>query len=228
MSAFPRNIPKMEQAQDRTTLILVRHGETEWNLSGRIQGHLDSRLTESGREHAQRAAARLAGLRIAAVYASDLGRARETGEIIAAPHGLEVRTMRELRERNYGRFEGMNREEIEVAEPGAFETWLADRQRLAPPAGETQLELSDRVMRAVREIVGTHPGDTVVVAGHGGPIKSAFFAVLEIPIDSWDRTWVSNGSVTILRGTPSELRVACFNDTSHLDGAIAPTRGVEN
>lgn len=136
--------------------------------------------------------------------------------------------MRGLRERNYGQFEGKTPEEIMAVAPGAFETWLANRQRLAPPAGETQPELSARVMRAVREIVGSHPGDTVVVAGHGGPIKSVLFAVLGIPIDSWDRTWVSNGSVTILRGTPGELRVACFNDTSHLDSAIAPTRGVEN
>jgi probable phosphoglycerate mutase len=228
MTTFPRSIPKMEQAEDRTTLILVRHGETEWNVVRRIQGHSDSRLTERGREEGRRVAERLAGLKLAAVYASDLGRARETGEMIAAPHGLAVRTKPELRERCYGEFEGRTREEIVAANPDTFAAWVADRQRLAPPGGETQAELSARVMRGLREIAGAHPGETVAIAGHGGPIKSALFAVLDVPIASWDRTWVSNGSVTILRGAPAELRVGCFNDTSHLDTAVAPTRGVEN
>ncbi len=224
MTAFPGSKSGGPVDTKRTTLILVRHGETEWNLEGRIQGQSDSRLTERGREQGQRAAKRLAGLKLAAVYASDLGRARETGEMIAAPHGLAVQTRPELRERCYGEFECRTREEIVATDPDTFATWLADRQRLAPPGGETQQELSDRVMRAVREIVGAHSGETVVVAGHGGPIKSALFAVLRIPIDSWDRTWVANGSVTVLRGRPDDLRVASFNDTSHVDQAPVERR----
>lgn len=224
MTTFPR--PKSGAPVDpkRTTLIFVRHGETEWNLEGRIQGQSDSRLTERGREQGRRAAERLAGLALAAVYASDLGRARETGEMISALHGLAVQTKPELRERCYGEFEGRTREEIVAADPDTFATWLADRQRLAPPGGETQQELSDRVMRAMHEIVGAHPGETVAVAGHGGPIKSALFAVLGIPIDSWDRTWVAHGSVTVLRGRPDDLRVASFNDTSHVDQAPVERR----
>jgi probable phosphoglycerate mutase len=228
MTGFPRDIPEMEQAKDRATLILVRHGETEWNVAGRIQGHSDSRLTARGAEQGRRAAERLAGLDVVAVYASDLGRARETGEIIAAPHGLSVKTVQELRERCYGAFEGRTAEEIRTDDPGAFERWLGDRQGLAPPGGETQQELSERVVGALREIAGAHPGETVAVATHGGPIKSAVFAVLEIPIGSWDRAWVSNGSVTVLRGNHGELKVACFNDTSHLDLAAARGPGVED
>ena len=228
MTGFPRNIPKMEQAEDRTTLILVRHGETEWNLAGRIQGHSDSRLTALGAEQGRRAAERLAGLDIAAVYASDLGRARETGELIAVPHGLAVKTVQELRERCYGAFEGKTAEEIRGEDPEAFERWLGDRLGLAPPGGETQQELSERVVGALRGIAGAHPGRTVAVATHGGPIKSAVFAVLEIPIGSWDRAWVSNGSVTVLRGNRGELKVDCFNDTSHLDLAAARGPGVED
>ena len=228
MTGFPRNIPKMEQAKDRTTLILVRHGETEWNLAGRIQGHSDSGLTARGAEQGRRAGERLAGLDISTVYASDLGRARETGEIIAAPHGLAVKTVQELRERCYGAFEGKTAEEIRRETPEVFERWLGDRQGLAPPGGETQQELSERGRGARGEIARAHPGGTVAVATHGGPIKSAVFAVLEIPIGSWDRTWVSNGSVTVLKGNRDELKVACFNDTSHLDLAAARGPGVED
>ena len=216
MTGFPR--PKGGAATvDRTTLTLVRHGETEWNLAGRIQGHTDSPLTERGREEGRRAAERLAGLKVAAVYASDLGRAGETGETIAAPHGLPVRTTPDLRERCYGEFEGKTLAQIREETPAVVERWLSDRQRLAPPGGETQQEVSDRTMRALREIVAAHPGETVIVAGHGGPIKSAVFAVLKIPVDSWDRTWIANGSITVLRGTRDDLRVASFNDTSHLE-----------
>ena len=217
MTGFPRPKGEQPEGSDRTTLILVRHGETEWNLEGRIQGHTDSRLTERGREEGRRVAERLANLEVAAVYASDLGRARETGEIIAAPHGLSVQTTPDLRERCYGEFEEKTLSQIREDDPTAVERWLFDRQRLAPPGGETQQELSDRTMRALREIVAAHPGETVIVAGHGGPIKSAVFAVLAVPVDSWDRTWVANGSVTVLRGRRDDLRVASFNDTSHVE-----------
>jgi len=226
MTGLPRTTGGGPGNPDRTTLILVRHGETEWNLEGRVQGHTDSRLTERGREEGRLVAERLAGLEIAAVYASDLGRARETGEIIAAPHGLPVQTTPDLRERCYGEFEGKTLAQSREENPEAVARWLADRQRLAPPGGETQQELSDRTMRALREIVAAHPGETVAVATHGGPIKSAVFAVLEIPIGSWYRTWVANGSVTALRGTRDDLRVASFNDTSHVGREPAERRYV--
>jgi probable phosphoglycerate mutase len=228
MTSFPRNIRALEHGRDRTTIVLVRHGETEWNLSGRIQGHSDSALTGLGREQGRRAAERLAAMPITAVYSSDLGRAHDTADLIAAPHGLPVQALSDLRERCYGVFEGKNAEEIRASYADAFETWLTDRERLAPPGGETQEQLSERVMRALRGILEVRPGETVAVAAHGGPVKSALFAVLRIPIDSWDRTWVSNGSITILRGTPQELRLACFNDTSHLDLAQAPVPSAEN
>jgi len=218
----------MAAGSAETSLLLVRHGETEWNVAGRIQGQSDSALTALGREQGRRVAARLSSEKVAAVYASDLGRARETGYLIAAPHGLPVQIVQELRERCYGAFEEKTAEEIRGADADAFERWLGDRQGLAPPGGETQQELSERVMRALGEIAGAHRGETVAVATHGGPIKSAVFAVLEIPIGSWDRTWVSNGSVTIFRGTPDELKVACFNDTSHLDSVVAQGKGVED
>jgi len=217
-----------EKPENRATLVLVRHGETAWNVAGRIQGHSDSGLTSLGREQGRRTAERLAGLDISTVYASDLGRARETGEMIAVPHGLDVKTVQGLRERCYGALGGRTGEEIRGETPEVFERWLGDRQRLAPPGGETQQELSERVLGALREIAGAHPGETVVVATHGGPIKSALFAVLAIPIGSWDRTWVSNGSLTVLRGNRRELKVACFNDTAHLDFSMVRGPAIED
>lgn len=207
----------MARSDREARLILVRHGETVWNVQDRVQGHQDSPLTERGREQTGRAAKRLAKMDIAAVYSSDTNRARETGGLIAAPHGLAVRPREDLRERSYGVLEGLTLEEAAERDSGWLERWRADRLRLAPPEGESQPELCRRVMAALREIVAAHAGDAVIVATHGGPIKSAVFAVLDIPISSWDRTWVANGSITVLRGTSEVLRVAAYNDTCHLE-----------
>jgi broad specificity phosphatase PhoE len=219
----------MAERGSETTLILVRHGETEWNLNGRIQGHSDSALTALGGEQGRRVAERLSGEKIAAVYASPVGRARDTGELIAAPHGLTVQLVEDLRERCYGCFEGLTVGEIAEHDDPALARWLPHpaREQLAPPGGETQPEMSRRVLAALRRIAARHPGETVVIATHGGPIKSAVFAILDIPITSWHRTWISNGSLTTLRGTPDELRVACFNDTCHLDSTHARPRTIE-
>jgi len=213
----------MGNSEQQTTLILVRHGESQWNAEGRVQGHSDSPLTARGRAEARKVAERLSNTDIEAVYSSDVGRALESAELIAAPHGLTVSVRQALRERCYGVLEGKTVEEAAGDDTGWLQTWRADRLRLAPPEGETQPELSQRVIAALREIAAAHPGQTVVVVTHGGPIKSAVFHILQIPVSSWDLTWVANGSITVLRGTPNLLRVASFNDTSHLDQEPAPT-----
>jgi broad specificity phosphatase PhoE len=210
-------------------VILARHGETEWNLSGRIQGYGDSPLTPLGGEQSRRVAERVASMKISAVYASSSGRARDMGELIAAQHGLPVTLVEDLRERCYGCYEGLTLAEIREKDGAALAKWLShpNREQLAPPGGETQAEMSQRVMAAVRDITARHPGETVAVATHGGPIKSIVFAILDIPTTAWDRTWVTNGSLTTIRGTPDDLRVACFNDTCHLDSVATRPRSIE-
>lgn len=213
----------MRDRSRETTLILVRHGETQWNAEGRVQGHTDSPLTARGRAEAQRLAERLAGMQVAAIYSSDVGRARETAEFIAAPHGLTVRVREALRERCYGALEGKTMEEAAREDSGWLEGWRADRLRLAPPQGETQPEMSQRVMTALREIAAADIGSKVVVSTHGGPIKSVVFAILDIPLSSWDRTWIPNGSLTVVRSTPERMQVVTFNDICHLDREPTPT-----
>jgi len=218
----------MTRRGSETKLILVRHGETVWNVQARAQGHQDSPLTDRGREQSRRAAERLARLPIAAVYSSDVARAQQTGELIAAPHGLAVRPRPDLRERCYGVLEGLTLEEAAERDSGWLEAWRADRLRRAPPEGETQPELCRRVMAALHEIAKHHLGDTVVVATHGGPIKSAVFDVLQIPVSSWDLTWVANGSLTVLRSTVDLMRVSAYNDTCHLESEPRPGSAIEN
>ncbi len=215
-----------QNSQD-ATLVLVRHGETTWNSIGRIQGHSNSPLNELGIEQGRRAAQQLAKLKVKAVYASDMSRAIETAKLIATSHKLQVLTSPALRERNYGVLEGKTLEEAGRTQGTWFLGWQADR-RAAPPAGESQDQMCERFMAALRELARVHAGQTVVVTTHGGPIKAALYEILRIPVSLWRLTWIDNGSITVLRGTPDVMRVACFNDTCHLAGVALHVNEAED
>ena len=206
----------MEDRSREATLILVRHGETVWNAEGRVQGQQNSALNERGRDQGRMAAERLSKVKVNAVYSSDLARARETADLIAAAHGLTVTPARALRERSYGVLEGKTLEEAARTQGIWFLTWQADRLHHTPPGGENQPDMCQRVMEALRAIAGAHPSQTAVVVTHGGPIKSAVYDILRIPLSLWNLTWVGNGSITTIKGTPDVFRVACWNDTCHL------------
>jgi len=210
----------MEDRSREATLLLVRHGETVWNAEGRVQGQQNSRLSERGREQGRLVAERLSRMNVEAVYCSDLGRARETAEMVAAPHHLTVKPAFALRERSYGVLEGKTLDEAARTQGVWFIAWQADRLQQTPPGGESQADMYHRVMEALRTIAGAHAGQAVVVVTHGGPIKSAIYDILRIPLSLWGLTWVGNGSITTIRGTPDVFRVACLNDTCHLESAL--------
>jgi probable phosphoglycerate mutase len=145
-----------------TELLLVRHGETDWNRDRRIQGHTDVPLNETGRRQAEELAQTLARERVDAVYSSDLARAVQTARPVADRLGLEVETMPELRERDFGSWEGLTDLEIADRYPAHSGPW---------GDGETPDELLARLDVALREIAARHPGGRVVVVSHGGPIR---------------------------------------------------------
>jgi probable phosphoglycerate mutase len=144
-----------------TTLLLARHGETDWNRELRLQGHADVPLNETGRAQARALADELASVPLAAVYASDLIRAHETALIVAERHGLSVRVDPDLRERAYGAWEGLTRAEIEA--------------RFGPhprPDGEPDDAVRRRMAAAATRIVAAHPGAHVLVVSHGGALNA--------------------------------------------------------
>jgi probable phosphoglycerate mutase len=157
-----------------TTLILVRHGETDWNRDGRWQGQADAPLNERGREQARALADELAGEPVDAVYASDLSRARETAEIIAARLDREpVEVDRRLREVHVGGWSGLTMAEIEDRFPADFERWRAGDPAHAFSGGETYAAMGERVVDGLAEIASRHPDGHVVVVLHGGSIRGA-------------------------------------------------------
>ena len=147
-----------------TLLLLARHGETDWNREHRIQGNTDVPLNDAGRAQAEALAGELAGEPLDAVYSSDLARARDTARVVAARHGLQVVELRELRERDFGTWEGLTDVEILERFPEARERPWGD--------AETREEMAERVLGAVHGIAARHAGGRVLVVSHGGPIRA--------------------------------------------------------
>ena len=153
-----------------TEFLLVRHGETDWNVEQRFQGHADPPLNDAGREQARALAAELTGVTLDGIYTSDLARARETAEIVAARTGAPVRALAELREIDVGEWEGLTWPEIEERFPEGRLRW--DEHGHGWAGGETYEELERRVVRALRAIAGEHPSARLLVVGHGGTVRA--------------------------------------------------------
>jgi broad specificity phosphatase PhoE len=144
-----------------TTLLLARHGETDWNREGRWQGWADPPLNDVGRDQARQLAEQLTSTPFDAVYSSDLRRARETAELVAAPHGVAVVVDRDLREIDIGSWSGLTRPEIERRFPDGIR-----------PDGETREQHAARVLAAVERIARTNQGRRVLIVTHGGTLRT--------------------------------------------------------
>ena len=156
-----------------TTLLLARHGETDWNRELRIQGSSDIELNELGRRQAQSLAQELTDVDLDAIYASDLRRARATAAAVAATHGLEVTLDPRLRERSFGSWEGLTREDVNAMPPGSHHD------------GETDEEVRERMLAAVREIAAAHPGEEVLIVSHGGALNTLWHHALGVRVERW-------------------------------------------
>jgi broad specificity phosphatase PhoE len=180
-----------------TTIVMVRHGETDWNRENRFQGHADPPLNEHGRAQASELATAFLAEPVEAVYTSPLRRALETARILAAPLGLEVRNRAELREVDVGSWSGLTRAEVEARFPDGYRRWLAYGHGWED--GETYDELGRRVFYGLLEIADTHPCETVLAVTHGGPIRSALAAAEGVPFAEARRSIDVLGNCAVTR-----------------------------
>ena len=152
---------------DRVTrLLLIRHGETAWNIDSRIQGHTDIPLNDVGRWQAERVALALADEGVDAVFSSDLQRARDTAEAIARTVSRPLQLDEQLRERHFGRLEGLTHGEIHAQWPDDARRWRDRDPHYGPDGGETLSAFYERCVGALRRVAEAHPGQTVVVVAH--------------------------------------------------------------
>lgn len=168
-----------------TTIFLARHGESDWNVEKRFQGHSDRPLTERGREQAHALADLVASEKIDAVYTSPLSRARETAEIVAARAGLEPVALPELREVDTGSWSGLSRADVEARFPEGFTRWRSGGSGWED--GETYKEMAERVIGALQTIAEDHPDGRVLVISHGGPIRAIHAAAEDVAIEDYRR-----------------------------------------
>lgn len=204
-----------------TKLMLVRHGETLWNYHARYQGHTDIELSDAGRGQAELLSRRLADQPLQAVYASDLRRALETASIIARPHDLDVQTLPELREINFGAWEGLTYNEIRGRFSDLVDSWHASPATIQIPDGETFQDLASRAYGAVEDLVKKHDSATIAVVAHGGTIRAIVCALLGIDLNHLFRIRQDNGALNIIDFYENYGILSLLNDTHHFEPAAA-------
>lgn len=199
-----------------TRILAVRHGETAWNRDTRIQGHTDIALNDHGRWQAEQLAQALHAEPIAACYASDLSRARETAQAVADRHGLPVQIHPGLRERGFGGFEGKTWAELEAGWPIEIESWRKRVPHFAPPGGESLLQLQARVVATVDELAARHPGEQVLMVAHGGVLDMLYRLATRLDLQA-PRSWeLTNTAINRLLWSPEGLGLVGWADTTHL------------
>lgn len=197
--------------------MLIRHGETEWNREGRIQGYnADSRLTAGGRAQAQRLAERLAGEALLLLYSSDAGRARQTAAPVAAALGMNVVYDPALRERNYGDFEGRTYGELEREHLEAYRKFRSRDPDYAPPGGESGARFRDRVLAALERIAATAGSGHAAVVTHGGVLGVMHRHVNGAAPDSKRGYSLHNASINRLVYSAGCWSIEAWGDVSHL------------
>lgn len=219
-------------AENFTRLLVIRHGETAWNLETRIQGQIDIPLNDHGRWQADRLARALRLEGVDVLYASDLSRATETAEAVSRHLDLPLTLDMGLRERHFGRLEGLTHDEIAQHWPDDARRWRGRDPAYGPEGGETLTQFYQRCVGTLERLAARHPGQTVAVVAHGGVLDCFYRAANRIDLTE-PRAWkITNASINRLLYTPQGFSLLAWADCRHLegdddldeatDGALAP------
>lgn len=212
-------------------LVLVRHGETEWNREGRIQGHSDGRLNQRGLRQAEALASALRpfleGLRQhgpVALYASPVARARQTAKAIGDACGLAVVPLDALAEVNAGELDGLKAAEMRERYPEFMERWRRSPSTAVMPGGESLAQLQERVWDAVQGLLQRHAGETVVAVSHNFAIQSLLCRALDVSLDHFGRFRIDLGAFSVLDLGQRHAVLLRHNDRCHLEDLDLPPR----
>jgi probable phosphoglycerate mutase len=200
----------------RTQLIIVRHGQTEWNIKGIRQGHLDSPLTGRGLAQAKALGQRLAREKFSVLYSSDLGRAIETAKEIVSVTGHQIVTDARLRERHLGIFQGLNADEINERYPEERRLMRTSGPGYVIPGGESMIQQVERNVAFLDSLAVRHAGETVVVVTHGGVVSGFFRHTLAIPLDAPRRFEFVNAGLNVFAHEDGNWLLLTWGDVSHL------------
>lgn len=197
-------------------LILVRHGETDWNRELRFQGHVDIPLNAIGHAQAQRLATRLANEPVHQLYQSDLQRAMQTAAPSALSLGLSGLSDAALREQNFGRVDGMRVDDIQRDFPQEWAQWVRFQEDYAMPQGETPRQFHARVMDALQRIALAHAGQRLLVVTHGGVLDMVYRTARSLGLNGPRQSEIPNAGFNRVRLGPDVLEILDWADTRHL------------
>ena len=197
-----------------TIVLLIRHGETDWNSVGRWQGHTDIPLNENGIRQARLLAERLVSWPVTAIYTSDLKRAAKTATILGETLNLKPVADVSLRERNGGQFQGLTANELQTHHAEQLQRF---RNGAAPPGGEANLDVANRITTIFERLVTQHKGQMIVMVSHGGAMNVLIGHLLGLPqSQSAPINLNGNTGLTIVEIDENGPRLTLLNDTCHL------------
>lgn len=203
---------------DMTEVILIRHGETDWNVQGRFQGQIDVPLNALGERQAARVAERLMHERVDVLYCSDLLRTRQT----AAPAELKLQLTAAhdvaFREQHFGVLEGMSFDEVRARHPDELAAWMLHDPDYTLPEGESVRRFHSRVVGALHTLAARHAGERLAVVTHGGVLDMLYRTVNGLPLTGDRRCAIPNAGINRLRVQGDGLEIMSWADDAHLAG----------
>jgi broad specificity phosphatase PhoE len=202
-----------------TRIVLVRHGETEWNKAGieRFRGREDIELNETGVRQAKAAADRIASWPVLAFYSSPLKRALATARILASPFGLAVEPLEGLVDIDYGRWQGLSYEEASERYGQLYQQWLERPHEVVFPGGESLQDVRDRAAVALEKVLAQHQDETVVLVSHQVVCKVLLCALLGLDNSHFWQVEQDVCAINVLEARNGRLTVTLINDTCHLE-----------
>lgn len=204
-----------------TTFYVVRHGETEWNLIGKQQGHFDSPLTTEGMLQSKALTEGLADKSIEFIYSSGLGRALKTAEHIGTRLDLPVQVDKRLNERNLGILQGLTREEFKQRYPDPEFTLNSRDPDYFLPGGESFRQVYERSVKCLEELAKRHSGQNILIVTHGGVLRCFFYKAVGLPLSCPRRFSLFNASINRFTIEGDTWRLDTWGDISHMGGILA-------
>lgn len=197
-------------------LFLVRHGETLWNKEKRAQGVQDIALTKEGKIQGMCLAEKLKNENIDFIYSSDLSRAYKTAKILGGQINKPVHIISDIREMNFGKWEGLTMADIKLKYQNVYNIWRNTPHIAQIPGAETLIQVQERVMRGVYNIINKHPNKNIVLVSHGVAIKAIIFGLLDLDLSNYTKIRQDNTAINIIDIKQDHNVLVQLNDTCHL------------